>query len=74
MKQKTAIAKNTPSRVRFTFFRETVSELRKVVWLSRRETIYLTTLVLAVSAVMAVILGSLDWVFSQIVHNVFMVN
>lgn len=72
MKQKTAIVKNTPSKIRFSFIRETASELRKVVWLSRRETIYLTTLVLAVSAVMAVLLGGLDWVFSQIVNNVFM--
>lgn len=73
MKQKTAIAKGSPSKVRFSSIRETISELKKVVWLSRRETVYLTTLVLAVAVVMAIILGGLDWVFSKVV-NLFFVS
>ena len=37
-------------RSRFKFFGEVISELRKVVWLSRREVAYLTFLVVVVAA------------------------
>lgn len=42
------------------FWRETRSELRKVVWPTREEATNLTTIVLAVMVAMAIILGSLD--------------
>ena len=60
-----------PSRSRFRFFGETISELKKVVWLTRREIIYLTTLVLITAAVAGLVLGVLDYGFSRLV-NVFL--
>jgi preprotein translocase subunit SecE len=42
------------------YFRETVGELRKVSWPSRREVTQLTLIVLAVMFVMGVILGLTD--------------
>jgi len=35
---------------RFRFIGETIAELKKAVWLSRREAVYLTALVLVVAA------------------------
>jgi preprotein translocase subunit SecE len=52
---------------RFKFFRETIGELRKVVWLSRREVIYLTVLVVVVSGLVGLVLGALDLGFSSLI-------
>ena len=57
---------------RFKFIRETVSELKKVVWLTRRELVYLTALVLIVAGVMGVLLGILDFSFTRIVDGLFL--
>ena len=47
------------------YFQETKAELRKVVWPTREEATNLTIVVLAVTAVMTVILGGIDWIFSK---------
>ena len=57
---------------RFKFIRETVSELKKVVWLTRRELVYLTALVLIVAGVMGVLLGILDFSFTRIIDGLFL--
>jgi len=54
------------------YFGETVSELKKVVWLSRREIIYLTGLVLLVSVAAGLILGGLDYGFAALIGKVFL--
>ena len=56
---------------RFRFIGETIAELKKVVWLSRREATYLTALVLLVSITMGVILGVIDFGFTKLVNDVF---
>ena len=48
------------------FFKETIGELRKVSWPTRKEAINLTAIVLGVVFAMAAFLGALDWIFSQI--------
>ncbi|MEE9399602.1 MAG: preprotein translocase subunit SecE [Dehalococcoidales bacterium] len=58
-------------RSRFRFIGETIAELRKVVWLSRREVIYLSTLVLIVSIAAGIFLGAVDYGFSGLVEKVF---
>ncbi len=55
----------------FSYFGEIINELKKVVWLSRRETAYLTGLVLLVTVVTGVILGALDFGFTQLIQRVF---
>jgi len=62
----------TAKRSRFRFIGETISELRKVVWLSRREVIYLSTLVLVVSIAAGLILGAFDYGFTGLVEKVFL--
>ena len=60
----------TPKRTRFKFISETIAELRKVVWLSRREVLYLTTVVLIVTISVGLILGVIDFAFTKLVDNV----
>ncbi len=60
-----------PAGNRFTrFFTGIWSELKKVVWLSRREVAYLTMLVLIVSVAAGIVLGVFDYGFSQLVDKV----
>lgn len=63
------VAKKRSSR--FSFIGDTVAELKKVVWLSRREAAYLTALVLIVAVSVGIILGALDYGFSFIVDKLF---
>lgn len=48
------------------FLRETRSELRKVVWPTRREALNMTGIVLAVTIVMAAGLGIIDLLFTRV--------
>lgn len=51
----------------FNFAKGARTEVRKVVWPTRQETIQTTLIVLAVSAVVALILWGLDGVFVRLV-------
>jgi preprotein translocase subunit SecE len=57
---------------RFRFFGEIIAELRKVVWPTRQETIRLTIMVLIVCLIVGIILGALDYGFTQLVKGVFL--
>ncbi|MFH0942026.1 MAG: preprotein translocase subunit SecE [Chloroflexota bacterium] len=70
MKQPVIAAKKSPKR--FKLISETVSELKKVVWLTRREIIYLTTLVVLVAVATGIVLGLLDLGFTNLVSGVFL--
>jgi len=61
-----------PSRPRFRFIAETIAELRKVVWLSRREVAYLTMLVLIITIIAGLVLGTIDYGFTRLVDDVFL--
>lgn len=47
------------------FLRETIGELRKVNWPTRKEAIRLTQIVVVVILVMAAILGGLDFLYAR---------
>ena len=51
------------------YFRETRGELRKVTWPTRQESQRLTAIVLGVTAVMAIFLGLLDFIFSRSIQT-----
>ncbi|MBI2122299.1 MAG: preprotein translocase subunit SecE [Candidatus Sungbacteria bacterium] len=53
-----------------TFLKETRLELKKVTWPNREDTIRYTVTVVAVSLVIAVFLGGLDYLF-QFILNTF---
>lgn len=70
IKHRTASTKSGGSK--FRFVGETISELKKVVWLSRREAFYLTVLVLVVAAMAGLILTGLDYGFARLVNGLFL--
>jgi preprotein translocase subunit SecE len=61
-------AKLTGSRF-VRFFSGILSELRKVVWLTRREVAYLTFMVLIVAVAAGIVLGLFDFGFSAAVDK-----
>jgi preprotein translocase subunit SecE len=61
-------AKSPAKENRFTrWFRETESELRKVVWPTRREWANLTAIVIAVTVAMGIFLGAVDFIFQRLI-------
>ena len=50
----------------FKFIGETIAELKKVVWLTRREVAYLTALVLIIAIAAAIFLGMIDYGFTRL--------
>lgn len=48
------------------WYRETVSELKKVVWPTREEWTNLTLIVLAVTVAMGIFLGGMDFIFERL--------
>ena len=74
MKQRsntTAKKRSSSTKPKTNFFSDIIAEMKKVTWLSRRELIYLTGLVLLVTIVMALLLGVLDFGFTKLVNDVF---
>ena len=66
----TATAKQR--RPRFKLMRDIIADLKKVVWLTRREAAYLTALVLIVAAAVGLVLGAIDYGFSGLVNKFFL--
>lgn len=50
------------------YFKDTRGELRKVSWPTRKQATNLTLIVLAVTVIMALFLGSLDYIFANLVR------
>lgn len=48
------------------YMKETRAELRKVTWLSRKEALNLTAIVVIVTVAMAAFLGMADYLFSKL--------
>ena len=59
---------------RFRFIGDTLSELKKVTWLSKREVAYLTGLVLLVAVSVGTVLGLLDLGLSDLVSRFILGN
>jgi len=70
MTYRSTTAKRSGSR--FRFISETIAELKKVVWLNRREVAYLTALVLIVSISVGIVLGIIDYGFTRLVNDLFL--
>lgn len=51
-----------------SFLSETRSELKKVTWPTRQEVIRLTGVVIAVSVIVGVFIGGLDFVFTELLQ------
>ena len=57
---------------RFAFIGNIISELKKVTWPPRRETIYLTAIVIVVSVVVGITLYGFDYGFSKWIEEGFL--
>ncbi len=57
-----------PKNAVANYISETIAELKKVTWLSRRDLLYLSALVLLVVIVVGVILGGIDYGFSRLIQ------
>ena len=57
---------------RFKFVGETISELRKVVWPTRGEATYLTTIVIVVAVAVAMALYVIDYGFTELMNVVLL--
>ncbi len=53
-----------------SYFKESKEELKKVVWPSKKETIKYTVLVIGISFVTAVFLGTLDYGLNIVVEKI----
>jgi len=51
------------------FFKEVWVELRRVSWLSRKDVIRYTLIVLAVTIIVSAFLGGLDYIFTEIIKK-----
>ena len=54
------------------FFSDIGAELKKVVWLSRKEVVYLTIMVIIVAGIAGLVLGGVDRGFAALVSSVFL--
>ena len=63
--EKTITERKSPNRVQ-RYVRETIGELRKVSWPTRKEATNLTIVVLIVTFTMSAILGLLDFFYSRL--------
>jgi preprotein translocase SecE subunit len=70
MRRSSATAKRVGSR--FRFIGDTIAELKKVTWLTRREVAYLTALVIIVAVAVGAVLSGIDWGFSGIVNKLLL--
>ncbi|OGO06710.1 MAG: preprotein translocase subunit SecE [Chloroflexi bacterium RBG_13_56_8] len=64
-KKAAAVEQKKENRI-VRYLKEVRAEVRKVVWPSRRTTINLTMIVLAVTTVMSISMGLIDWIFSRL--------
>lgn len=67
-----AAAAAKAKRSRFKFVGEIIAELKKVVWPPRQQIIYLTIVVVLVTIALGAILGTIDWGFSHLIHDVIL--
>jgi preprotein translocase subunit SecE len=61
------VTTNKPDNAVVRYFKETRAEIRKVSWPTREEATNLTAIVLAVTVAMAIFLGTVDYIFGQLI-------
>ena len=55
-------------RSTWAFFQDARNEVRKVVWPTRKETLQMTGIVIAMVIVLSLVLWGFDWVLARLVH------
>lgn len=52
-----------------TFLKEVKTELKRVNWLTQKETIRYTLIVILVSIIIAIFLGGIDYIFTTLLNK-----
>jgi preprotein translocase subunit SecE len=60
--------KNIPNKI-ITFLKETRMEMNKVNWLTKSETVKYTLIIIVVSTILAIFLGTLDFIFIKLLNE-----
>ncbi len=63
---------SSQARPRFRFVGETIAELKKVVWPTRKQATNLTIIVILVSIFVGLILGVIDFGFAGLINEVLL--
>ena len=66
-KDKPRKAKKEKSHKVSKFFVDLKSEMRKITWYSKKDTLKSSGLVIAVLVVFAIVIGAIDWSFGQLI-------
>ena len=66
-KAKKQKAKKEKTRKASKFFADLKSEMKKITWYSKKDTVKSSGLVIAVLVVFAIILGAVDWSFGSLI-------
>jgi preprotein translocase subunit SecE len=60
--------KNIPNKI-ITFLKETRMEMNKVNWLTKNETVKYTLIIIVISTILAIFLGTLDFIFIKLLNE-----
>lgn len=52
------------------FIRQSIAELKKVTWPTRKQTVKLTLVVISVSALVGLYIGALDYIFTLLMEYI----
>ena len=66
VKSRRVVTAPVKKKSRFNFFRESIEELKKAQWPTRREALRLSSLVMGVCALVGGFLGILDYGFTKV--------
>jgi preprotein translocase subunit SecE len=66
------VSTKSQGKQRFKFVGDTIAELRKVTWPTRQEATYLTTIVIIVTIIMAIILWVFDLGFAELMNIILL--
>ncbi len=72
MPTQTSPSVTKPKNAIVRFISDTVAEMKKVTWLTRREIVYLTGLVLIVAISVGIVLGVIDYGFTKFVEKLLL--
>ena len=72
VKSKKAVTAPIKKKSRFSFFRESVEELRKAQWPTRREAFRLSVLVMVICVFVGGLLGILDYGFTKVLTEMIL--
>lgn len=72
VKSRRVVTAPVKKKSRFNFFRESIEELKKAQWPTRREALRLSILVMAVCAFVGGLLGILDYGFTKVLTELIL--